>query len=127
MLVKAALIPDPVNIKAILATQFGDYGKGESFHSESMDFLGDSVFTTNGAQWHAPFRAIANQGPLSGENQEVNMNGVNGKMVNICDLFFRYTLDIAIESLLGYDAQSLTRVLFIPWAFLVPSYYPNTS
>lgn len=33
---------DEDNIKAILATQFQDYGKGERFHREWSDFLGDS-------------------------------------------------------------------------------------
>lgn len=43
---------DPENIKAILATQFGDYGKGEPFHQEWKAFLGDSIFTTDGTLWH---------------------------------------------------------------------------
>lgn len=33
---------DVENIKAILTTQFPDYGKGETFHREWKDFLGDS-------------------------------------------------------------------------------------
>jgi hypothetical protein len=32
----------PENIKAILATQFGDYGKGPDFNQDWYDFLGDS-------------------------------------------------------------------------------------
>ncbi|KAH7009503.1 cytochrome P450 [Ilyonectria destructans] len=125
---------EPANIKAILATQFREYGKGEAFHAEWKDFLGDSIFTTDGDQWHASrqllrpqftrirvsdlqcfeshvetlFRAIANGGPLAGENQEVDAIGIDGKVVDICDLFFRYTLDTATEFLLGYDAKSLT-------------------
>lgn len=125
---------DPANITAILATQFREYGKGEAFHAEWKDFLGDSIFTTDGDQWHASrqllrpqftrirvsdlqcfeshvetsFRAIANGGPLAGENQEVDTIGIDGKVVDICDLFFRYTLDTATEFLLGYDAKSLT-------------------
>jgi hypothetical protein len=33
---------DPDNIKAVLTTQFQDYGKGTQFHKEWRDFLGDS-------------------------------------------------------------------------------------
>lgn len=33
---------DEDNIKAMLATQFNDYGKGPRFHEEWHDFLGDS-------------------------------------------------------------------------------------
>lgn len=43
---------DPENIKAILATQFQDYGKGKPFHDDWKDFLGDSIFTTDGEEWH---------------------------------------------------------------------------
>ena len=43
---------DPENIKAVLTTQFQDYGKGVQFHKEWQDFLGDSIFTTDGKQWH---------------------------------------------------------------------------
>ncbi|KAK7422209.1 hypothetical protein QQX98_001732 [Neonectria punicea] len=126
---------DPANLKAILATQFGDYGKGEPFHAEWKDFLGDSIFTTDGHQWHASrqlirpqftrdrvsdlhcfeshmetlFRAVANGGPLEGENQEVDMGRVNGKVVDISGLLFRYTLDVATEFLLGSDVKSLTN------------------
>lgn len=42
---------DPENIKAILTGQFGDYGKGEDFHQESKEFLGDSIFVTDGEAW----------------------------------------------------------------------------
>lgn len=39
---RLVLTADEENIKAILATQFGDYGKGAQFNSEWHDFLGDS-------------------------------------------------------------------------------------
>ncbi|KFA76367.1 hypothetical protein S40288_07123 [Stachybotrys chartarum IBT 40288] len=130
---RVAFTADPDNIKAILATQFSDYGKGEPFHDEWKDFLGDSIFTTDGAQWHASrqlirpqftrdrvsdlhcfeshmdtlFRAIANGGPLSHAGQPVDMNSVNGKVFDISELFFRYTLDVTTDFLLGYDVKSL--------------------
>ncbi|KAK6216262.1 hypothetical protein LQW54_003651 [Pestalotiopsis sp. IQ-011] len=125
---------DPENIKAILAAQFGDYGKGEPFHREWSEFLGDSIFTTDGDRWHDSrqlirpqfvkerisdldcfeshldtlFRAIANGGALNGADQKVDMEAGNGKPVEMSDLFFRYTLDVATDFLLGLDVQSLT-------------------
>jgi cytochrome P450 len=125
---------DPENIKAILATQFADYGKGEPFHKEWQAFLGDSIFTTDGQQWHTSrqlirpqftrdrvsdlhcfeshiqtfFRAMANGGPLNGENQPVDMASGDGKIFDISDLFFRYTLDVTTEFLLGTDVKTLT-------------------
>jgi cytochrome P450 len=132
--VRTIFTADPANVKAILATQFGDYGKGEPFHREWSDFLGDSIFTTDGAKWHASrhlirpqftrdrvsdlhcfeshvqtlFKAIANGGPLLGETQIVDMDSVDGKVLDISDLFFRFTLDVTTEFLLGSDIKSLT-------------------
>ncbi|AEO70311.1 uncharacterized protein THITE_2057357 [Thermothielavioides terrestris NRRL 8126] len=126
---------DHENIKAILATQFGDYGKGEPFHREWKAFLGDSIFTTDGALWHDSrqllrpqfikdrvsdlhvfeshiqtlFRAIANGGALNGEHQAVDIEAGNGRPVDISDLFFRYTLDAATDFLLGHDVKSLSN------------------
>ncbi|KAI0200290.1 cytochrome P450 [Astrocystis sublimbata] len=125
---------DPENIKAILATQFSDYGKGEPFHNEWKEFLGDSIFVTDGQSWHASrqllrpqfsrerisdlhtfeshleilFKAIANGGALDGSDQYVDMEAGNGKPLEIVDLFFRYTLDVSTSFLLGKDVQSLT-------------------
>jgi cytochrome P450 len=125
---------DAENIKAILAAQFADYGKGEPFHREWTEFLGDSIFTTDGEKWHASrqlirpqfvkerisdldcfeshletlFRAMANGQALDGADQIVDIEAGNGKVVEISDLFFRYTLDVATDFLLGLDVQSLT-------------------
>ncbi|KAI9898948.1 hypothetical protein N3K66_005409 [Trichothecium roseum] len=125
---------DPENVKAILATQFADYGKGEPFHAEWEAFLGDSIFTTDGALWHASrqlirpqftrdrvsdlhcfeahvqtlFRAFDNGGPLEGEGQPVVRGAGTGKVFDVSELFFRLTLDITTEFLLGQDTKSLT-------------------
>lgn len=131
---RVILTANPENIKAILATQFDDFGKGAPFHREWSEFLGDSIFTTDGHKWHASrhlirsmfikerisdlhcfeshletlFKAIANGGALNGQNQEVDIEAGNGRPVEISDLFFRYTLDVATDFLLGKDVQSLT-------------------
>jgi len=128
------LTAHPENIKAILATQFNDYGKGKPFHKEWKPFLGDSIFTTDGDLWHGSrqlirpqfikdrvsdlntfeahmkilFRAIANGGALNGEDQHVDIAAGNGRPVDISDLFFRFTLDSATDFLLGSDVKSLT-------------------
>ena len=40
---RVVLTADEENIKAILATQFGSYGKGPDFRREWKDFLGLSI------------------------------------------------------------------------------------
>lgn len=42
---RVIMTADPENIKAILATQFKDYGKGEQFHKDFEDFLGDGTLS----------------------------------------------------------------------------------
>jgi cytochrome P450 len=124
---------EPENIKAMLATQFSDFGKGEPFRDEWGEFLGDSIFTTDGAQWHSSrqllrpqfskdrisdlhcfeehfqtlVKAIANGGPLNGEEQAIDLEKANGRTLDISDLFFRFTLDVTTDFLLGADTKSL--------------------
>lgn len=131
---RIVMTADPENIKAILATQFADFGKGEQFHREWYEFLGDSIFVTDGKLWHDSrqllrpqfsrerisdlhcfeshletfFKAIANGGVLDGEKQQVDIEAGNGKPFDISELLFRYTLDVATDFLLGMDVQSLT-------------------
>ncbi|KAG5982246.1 hypothetical protein E4U55_002162 [Claviceps digitariae] len=126
---------DPDNIKAMLASQFSDYGKGQSFHEEWQEFLGDSIFATDGALWQNSrqmlrplftkdrvsdlecfeshmetlFRAIANGGALQGEDQPVDMSKVNGQVLDVADLLYRYTLDVATDFLLGADVKSMSN------------------
>lgn len=124
---------DPENIKAIHSTQFADYGKGSRFHKDWQKFLGDSIFTTDGDVWHASRRLIrpsfvterVSDLHIFERNVQLLMNIIaqeilepsskrSGEsqratqiMVDINDLFLRYTLDTATEFLLGESVNSL--------------------
>lgn len=116
---------DPENIKAILATQFTDYGKGEPFHEEWKDFLGDSIFTTDLDMWHDSRQLIRPQFikdrvsdlGIFEEHAQVlikqikraglSPDGKPGNELEVSDLFFRYTLDAATHFLLGRSVNSL--------------------
>jgi cytochrome P450 len=114
---------DPENIKAILATQFKDYGKGSRFHNDWAPFLGDSIFTTDGKQWRASRQLLRPQfvkqrvSDLSIFERHVQIllgyiiNIGNGERVDIKDLFLRYTLDTATEFLFGESIGSLHNPL----------------
>lgn len=116
---------EPENIKAILATQFTEYGKGEPFRKEWQDFLGDSIFTTDLDQWHASRQLIRPQfikdrvsdlavfeehvQVLIAQILKLGQTSKNKSSVglDVSDLFFRYTLDAATHFLLGRSVQSL--------------------
>jgi cytochrome P450 len=116
---------EPENIKAILATQFSDYGKGEPFHREWKDFLGNSIFVTDLDQWHASRQLIRPQfikdrvSDLDVFETHVQVlmdqidqagrtwDGSEGGKIDVSDLFFRYTLDAATHFLLGRSVGSL--------------------
>ncbi|KAL7270607.1 hypothetical protein RUND412_006681 [Rhizina undulata] len=114
---RVVLTQDPENIKAVLATQFHDYGKGEPFHLQWKAFLGDSIFTTDGPEWHQSRQLIRPQfikNRVSDlhtfEKHILHMISLipkDGSTVDVSDLFFRFTLDSATDFLLGESVDSL--------------------
>lgn len=90
---------DPENVKAILATQFQDYGKGEPFHQDWKDFLGDSIFTTDGKKWYDSRSLLRPQfiktrvSDLEVFEEHVTkligLVGGHGEVVDISGLFYR--------------------------------------
>ncbi|KAK2766306.1 hypothetical protein FQN54_007823 [Arachnomyces sp. PD_36] len=119
---------DPENIKAVLTTQFNDYGKGESFHREWKEFLGDSIFATDGELWSRSRQLIRPMfvrerivdtemfekhavkliSLLGGNGNTTPKNHPGGsRVVDVSPLFFRYTMDAATDHLLGKGVGSL--------------------
>ncbi|KAI9925143.1 hypothetical protein MW887_006063 [Aspergillus wentii] len=116
------LTKDPENIKAILTGQFADYGKGEKFHQDWKDFLGDSIFATDGELWSRSRQLLR---PMFARDRIVDTeifekhvqhliphlagSGHPGgsRVVDVGPLFFRFTLDAATDYLLGQGTDSL--------------------
>ncbi|RWA06122.1 hypothetical protein EKO27_g8981 [Xylaria grammica] len=108
---------EPSHIKAILAGDFYSFGKGPSFHRIWSPFLGDSIFTTDGKLWHnsrSLIRPMFMTDRISDlmifERQiEKMMSHIppSGHTINIMDLFFRMTMDVTTDFLLGESANSL--------------------
>lgn len=109
---------DVENTKAILTTQFQDYGKGPEFHGEWKDFLGDSIFTTDGKQWSDSRNLIR---PMFIREKVADLDLVeehvqklmtllgpgDGRMVELDKLFFRFSLDASTHFLYGQSVNSL--------------------
>ncbi|KAL9093543.1 MAG: hypothetical protein Q9165_003938 [Trypethelium subeluteriae] len=122
---------DPENIKAVLATQFNDFGKGEQFQREWDDFLGHSIFTTDDKQWawsrqllrplfikdrisdlhcfERHTRALLAALPSSTSTSPSPSSKTPPPTIDIADLFFRMTLDAATDFLFGTSVNSLAE------------------
>jgi cytochrome P450 len=109
---------DVENTKAILTTQFSDYGKGPEFHGEWKDFLGDSIFTTDGKQWSDSRNLIR---PMFIREKVADLDQVeehvqklmtflgpgDGRNIRLDKLFFRFSLDASTHFLYGESVNSL--------------------
>ncbi|EUC47939.1 hypothetical protein COCMIDRAFT_34506 [Bipolaris oryzae ATCC 44560] len=110
------LTAEPENIKAILATQFKDYGKGEQFTKDWYDFLGHGIFTTDGELWHNSRQLIRPQFikdrlsdiDIFEQHTQLLISKIgNDQETDVLDMMFRYTLDAATHFLLGESVGSL--------------------
>lgn len=115
---RVIMTADPENIKAVLATQFNDYGKGEQFHKEWEDFLGDAIFVTDGKRWSEarallrPFferSRVADLEIIEEHVQEMlyHLGPGDGRTIDARNLMSRFSLDASTHFLFGQSAGSL--------------------
>ncbi|KAF2827438.1 cytochrome P450 52A12 [Ophiobolus disseminans] len=110
---------DPENVRAILATQFKDFGLGESRNSNFFPLLGNGIFSTDGEEWQHSRALLRPQfardqiSDLEYEERHVgNLMWVipaaedswTGAF-DIMPLFFRLTLDSATGFLFGQSVD----------------------
>ncbi|EED16091.1 cytochrome P450 alkane hydroxylase, putative [Talaromyces stipitatus ATCC 10500] len=113
---KTIVTIEPDNIKALLATQFNDFGLGRRRNVFSP-FLGDGIFTLDDAGWshsRAMLRPqfsrdqVADVGMLGDHvNQLISLMPGDGTPFDIQEYFFRLTLDTATEFLFGESTNCL--------------------
>lgn len=110
---------DPEHIKTILTGKFAAFGKGDRFHELWRPFLGDSIFTTDGTLWHDSRSLIR---PMFIKDRVsdlaifdrwtqalIDLVPAHGAPVDIMDLFYRMTLDVTTDFLLGASVDSLAN------------------
>ncbi|POR33519.1 Cytochrome P450 [Tolypocladium paradoxum] len=108
---------EPEHIKTVLTAKFAHFGKGPTFHAAWSPFLGDSIFTTDGQPWRES-RALIR--PMFTKERMrdlvifdrwaealVAKLPASGQTVDICDLFYRMTLDVTTDFLLGQHVGAL--------------------
>lgn len=113
------LTKDPEHIKTILTSKFADFGKGRTFHDVWSPFLGDSIFTTDGRSWQDS-RSLIRPMFIKDKVSDLlifekwtqtlisKMPG-SGETVEMMDLFYRMTLDMTTDFLLGSSVNSLNK------------------
>lgn len=110
---------EPEHIKTLLTGKFTHFGKGEMFHRAWEPFLGDSIFTTDGQMWQSSRSLIR---PMFTKDRirdlhifqkwadaMISILPPSGETVDICDLFYRMTLDVTTDFLLGESVGSLNQ------------------
>lgn len=104
------------NVKAMLATQFEDYGKGPKFIAVWSQFLGNGIFNADGRTWkhsRAMLRPqfarnrIADLNIMHRHSQNLNSRIVSGEITNFNELAYKMTLDAATDYLFGDSTNSL--------------------
>lgn len=113
------LTNEPEHIKTILTSKFVDFGKGPVFHEGWAPFLGDSIFTTDGKVWQdnrsliRPMFVRDRVRDLAifehWTDKMVSKLPASGMTVDVMDLFYRMTLDVTTDFLLGTSVNSLDK------------------
>jgi len=110
---------EPEHVKTVLTSKFAEYGKGPQFHEVWSPFLGDSILTTDGRLWQESRGLIR---PMFVKDRVRDLDiferwadklisklPSSGKTVDMCDLFYRMTLDVTTDFLLGGSVNSLDK------------------
>ncbi|CAA7269194.1 unnamed protein product [Cyclocybe aegerita] len=124
---------EPEHIKAILATQFDEFEKGEEFRSVVFPLLGTGVFAVDGNLWkfhRSMTRPFFSRDRISHFDifdrhadaaiQQLKNRFHQGHPVDFQDLVARFTLDSATEFLLGNDVKSLSGDIPYPYYVTLP-------
>ncbi|MDC6271235.1 cytochrome P450 [Acetobacter pasteurianus] len=108
---------NPDNLKAVLATQFNDFGLGTR-HAHFKPLLGNGVFTLDGEGWKESRQMLR---PQFAREQVAHVQTIephlqtlakhiktnNGGTFDIQELFYKLTVDTSTEFLFGESVHSL--------------------
>ncbi|KAF9007215.1 CYP63 cytochrome P450 monooxygenase-like protein [Cyathus striatus] len=126
----------PEYVKAILATDFGNFVKGERFQGSMGSVLGTGVFNSDGDMWkcvsfhRSITRPVFTRDRISHYElfdkhtqsviSHIKLRMKDGYPVDFLDLMSRFTLDSATEFLFGSCVHSLESTL--PYPHNAPPY-----
>jgi cytochrome P450 len=118
---------DPLNVQAVLGTQFHDFDLGNDRKFNFGDVLGNGIFTADGAAW-THYRAQLK--PQFTRDQVSDLEAAERHLqilfkalpeenaagwierVNIMPLLYRFTMDVSTEFLFGRSVNSQSNALY---------------
>lgn len=110
---------DPANIEHITKTNFENYVKGEAFRMPFSQFLGQGIFSADGAVWHSQRKTMSRmftkklfEGHIfqcTERNTEkvIKILDATEGVIDIFELISRFTLDLTTEIGFGSSLRSL--------------------
>lgn len=115
------VISTPELCEHVLKTNFDNYEKGEVFHQNFHDFLGDGIFNVDGQKWKMQRRRSSHMFSVNSfknhmlecfvKHGEVLLSVLKdvpeGGVIDMNSVFMRYTLDSIGEIGFGYEIGSL--------------------
>jgi len=107
---------DKENIKAVLAAQFKEYGKGPDFQNMAKDVFGRSILSTDGEIWHFA-RGVLRVQFMKERLRDVAMFDKHttrllakvtpGEPLDLLKELYKFTTDTGTDFLLGQSVENL--------------------
>ncbi|KAL2059151.1 hypothetical protein ABVK25_000443 [Lepraria finkii] len=109
---------EPENIKSVLATDFKSWGLGEEREKVMVPFLGEGIFTSDGAAWQHSremlrpnfVRSQVGDCEMFERHVQLLIRAIpgDGEMADLQPLFQSLSLDVATEFLFGQSTNTLS-------------------
>ena len=135
--IEAYFTADAENLKAVLSSQFEDFGLGDARDDFMRPVLGHGIFTTDGKAWErsrAMLRPnfnrerIADLVALERHVQNLFDNlPTDSSVVDIQSLFFKFTMDYAVEFLFGLSTNLLVKGGHSPEAVIFSAAFQSNT
>jgi hypothetical protein len=118
----ALVVTSPANVKHILKDNFSNYIKGVELTASLEDLLGEGIFNSNGPKWKTQRKTgvkMFTRKKFGSFIQDVfvkhaetlwdQLAAKNGHTFDICDMYYKYTLDAICEVAFGVELHCLER------------------
>lgn len=117
-------ISRPDWIEHVQKTKFSNYVKGEQFHDQMRDVLGDGIFTSDGDRWKmqrkvasriftiSSFKAIITQTireDCALVEKLIESYAKEGTVFNLQELYFKFTLSSFVKIAFSQDIKALSE------------------